>query len=75
MTSPDVTRAEQKEQELRILFEAYKKDASLFVRPTFIEDAKTLDEFGIYIPDKERFPYGIVKFLPQDFIVEEVSET
>lgn len=66
---------ELKEKELRLLFEVYKKDPKLFDRPTLIEDAKTLAEFGIYIPDKEIFPFGVIKFLPQDFIVEEVSES
>ena len=74
-TQPQATRAELKEQELRLLFEVYKKDPKLFERPTFIEDAKTLEEFGIYIEGKESFPYGVVKFMPQDFIVEEVMET
>jgi len=68
------TRVELKEQELKLLFEVYKKDPKLFERPTFIEDAKTLEDFGIYIPNKQSFPFGVIKFLPQDFIVEEVSE-
>ncbi len=68
-------RVELKAQELKLLFEVYKKDPKLFLRPTFIEDAKTLADFGIYIPDKETFPFGVIKFVPQDFIVEEVSES
>ncbi len=68
-------RIQLKEEETRILFEVYKNDKSLFERPFFVEDAKTLDNFGIYIPDKEHFPTAVVKFLPQDFIVEEVSES
>lgn len=76
MTTPlEATRAELKEKELQLLFEVYKKDPKLFERPILIEDAKTLEEFGIYIPNKESFPFGVVKFVPQDFIVEEVSET
>ncbi len=74
-TIPEPTRAELKEKELRLLFEAYKKDQKLFERPILVEDAKMLSEFGIYIPGKESFPYGVIKFVPQDFIVEEVSET
>src|SRR3990167_6337268 len=69
------TRVELKKQELKLLYEAYKKDPKLFERPIFIEDAKTLEDFGIYIPNKNSFPFGVVKFLPQDFIVEEVSES
>ena len=68
------SRLEIKEAELQILREAYKKDPTLFDRPTFVEDAKTLENFGIYVKGKESFPIGVVKFLPQDFIVEEVSE-
>ena len=75
MTPQGPTRVELKEQELRLLFEVYKKDPKQFDRPTFIEDAKTLADFGIYIPDKESFPFGVIKFVPQDFIVEEVSES
>lgn len=70
-----MSRTELKEQELKLLFEVYKNDPKLFLRPTFIEDAKTLADFGIYIPEKDTFPFGVIKFVPQDFIVEEVSES
>lgn len=73
-TQSGPSRVELKERELKFLFEVYKKHPELFDRPTFIEDAKTLEEFGIYVPGKESFPFGVIKFVPNDFIVEEVSE-
>ncbi len=39
---------------------------------SWVEDARFLSQFGIAIADKESFPQGVVKFLPQDFIVEEI---
>jgi TruD family tRNA pseudouridine synthase len=40
---------------------------------TWVEDSTFLRPFGISIPDKNAFPVGVVKLLPQDFIVEEVA--
>jgi TruD family tRNA pseudouridine synthase len=39
---------------------------------TFIDGADMLKHVGIVIPNKERFPFAYVKFMPQDFIVEEI---
>lgn len=74
MAEQITTRKELKERETKLLFEAYKKDPTLFSRPFFVEDAKTLEGVGIYIPNKESLPFGVIKFAPQDFIVEEVTE-
>jgi TruD family tRNA pseudouridine synthase len=49
-----------------------EKFPHLFQQTTLIEDAKFLETFGIYIPGKEELPYGHLKLLPTDFIVEEI---
>lgn len=67
-------RATTKQEELIFLAEEYKKHPELFAQRTFIEDQKTLGEFGIYIPGKENFLTGTLKLWPEDFIVEEVDE-
>jgi len=45
----------------------------ILINPTLVEDAKFLRTFGIYIPDKETFPQGVIKLVPEDFIVEEIA--
>lgn len=66
-------RTEIKKQELEILQQEFKKSPALFERRTFAEVPEMVRDYGIYIKDKENFPYGYLKFLPQDFIVEEVG--
>lgn len=60
-----------KEQEFRFLADIYAQSPELFSQKTFIEDAQTLSEFGIFIPGKESCPLGLLKLWPEDFIVEE----
>jgi TruD family tRNA pseudouridine synthase len=67
-------RLEKKQQELAFLKTQYAKTPELFPARTFIEDATSLAEFGIHIPGKEHFQTGVLKLLPQDFIVEEVAQ-
>lgn len=62
-----------KEKELQVLFEEYKKNPELFQKQTFIEGPELLQGLGIFIKNKENFPQGYLKFLPQDFIVEEIG--
>lgn len=66
-------RQKLKEQELQALFREYKKTPELFERKGTVDDAKLLGGLGIFIPGKENFPEGYLKFLPQDFIVEEIG--
>ncbi len=42
-------------------------------RPLIIEDAEFLKKFGIYIPGKEGVKNAILKYYPEDFIVEEID--
>lgn len=66
-------RQKLKEQELQALFREYKKTPEFFERKGFVDDAELLGGLGIFIPGKENFPEGYLKFLPQDFIVEEIG--
>jgi TruD family tRNA pseudouridine synthase len=50
-----------------------KERPDAFKSPTVIEDAGFLRPYGIYIPGKEKFPLGVIKHRPEDFIVEEVQ--
>lgn len=45
----------------------------ILTNPTLIENAAFLRSFGIYIPNKETFPQGVIKLIPEDFIVEEIA--
>ncbi len=63
-----------KNAEMQALLAEYHKDPSLFEMQTFVDDAEFLSQFGIAIPNKEQFPRAYLKFLPQDFIVEEVTK-
>lgn len=65
---------EAKNNEMQFLLGEYKKNPSLFEYETFVDDPDFLKEFGIAIPNKENFPRAYLKFLPQDFIVEEVTK-
>ena len=65
-------RKELETAELAFLQKEYRKNPVLFKPGTFIEDAKTLEPFGIHIPGKASFPTGYPKLWPQDFIVEEI---
>ncbi len=44
-----------------------------FNTQTFIDEQKSLDKYGIFIPEKKKLPLGYLKLWPQDFIVEEIS--
>jgi len=43
------------------------------IAKTIIEDNEFLSRFGIYIPGKNSFPQIYLKYLPEDFIVEEIN--
>ncbi|MFA5166202.1 MAG: tRNA pseudouridine(13) synthase TruD [Candidatus Paceibacterota bacterium] len=64
-----------KQKELEFFVGEYKINPQLFTRKTFYENPQYLKKFGIHIPNKEKLPNGFLKFFPQDFIVEEVSQT
>jgi TruD family tRNA pseudouridine synthase len=49
-----------------------EKYPELFVRTYYTENTEFLKRFGIVIPGKEKLPRGYLKYLPQDFIVEEI---
>ncbi|MBI2052870.1 MAG: tRNA pseudouridine(13) synthase TruD, partial [Candidatus Ryanbacteria bacterium] len=66
-------RKTAKDRELKLLAQAYRETPEFFRRDTIIEDSKFLEEFGIYIENKDRLPMGYIKLWPQDFIVEEIS--
>lgn len=68
-------RHEIKQEEFRLLAAEYKKRPELFTQTTFVEDAALLEEFGIIIPGKDLCPSGLLKLWPEDFIVEEISES
>lgn len=68
-------RFDIKQQELHFLAEQYRQRPELFGQPSFIEDAETLSEFGIYIPGKESCAPALLKLWPEDFIVEERTVT
>ncbi len=65
---------ETKNNEMQFLLSEYKKNPELFESETFVDDPDFLKEFGIAIPDKDNFPRAYLKFLPQDFVVEEVNK-
>ncbi len=65
-------RKELETEELAFLQKEFRKNPSMFKPGTFLEDADTLEPFGIHIPDKASFPKGYLKLWPQDFIVEEI---
>jgi tRNA pseudouridine13 synthase len=64
-------RADIKKAEFAYLADAYAKDPSRFAQKLHVEDAHTLSEFGIWIPQKESCPVAMLKLWPEDFIVEE----
>ncbi|MDP1538774.1 MAG: tRNA pseudouridine(13) synthase TruD [bacterium] len=70
-----MSREKLKEEEIEFLAKEYKKNPQLFQRESFIDEPNFLKRFGIFIKGKERFPLGYIKFWPQDFIVEEITET
>lgn len=70
----ELSRTEIKKQELETLYQEFKKNPTLFERQTFDEGPSITQNYGIYIKDKEDFPYCYLKFLPQDFIVEEIGD-
>jgi len=53
--------------------EAIKRWPRFFESQTFIDDQKTLEKYGIGIPQKKGLPLGYLKLWPQDFIVEEIT--
>lgn len=59
--------------EKKYLEEQRTKSPELFVTPSGVEGGSYLQEFGIYIPDKDQFPTGVIKTIPSDFIVEEIG--
>ncbi len=52
--------------------ENYKKDPSLFLSHSLVENDELLASFGISIPNKSALPEVFLKLYPQDFMVEEV---
>lgn len=50
-----------------------EKNPELCQPKIWIEDSNFLEQFGIKILNKQSFPLGFVKYLPQDFIVEEIG--
>ncbi|MBX4200374.1 tRNA pseudouridine(13) synthase TruD [Candidatus Parcubacteria bacterium] len=62
------------EQEARIEAER-NKNPELFPETTWVDDNKTLESLGIYIPGKELLAKGFLKLLPSDFIVEEITSS
>lgn len=64
-------RADIKKGEFAFLAKEYERDPSLFAQRLHVEDAHTLSEFGIWIPQKETCPIAMLKLWPEDFIVEE----
>lgn len=67
-------RNEIKQKEIKRLSEEYKKSPLLFGKETFIDTPEFLEDFGIFINGKDKFPSGYLKLWPQDFIVEEITE-
>jgi len=63
-----------KQGEMTLLAKAYKEHPEQFAQRTYVDDAETLGEFGIYIPGKEEFVGGTLKLWPEDFIVEETGK-
>ncbi len=64
---------QKREQELAFLAQERKKTPELFQTQTYRDDAVFLEKIGIAIPEKlkKNLNTGYLKFLPQDFIVEE----
>ncbi|HEY9481113.1 MAG TPA: tRNA pseudouridine(13) synthase TruD [Candidatus Paceibacterota bacterium] len=58
-----------------LIKKALAEDSSLFEKEPVIEDTDELVRFGIYIPGKETFPLGFLKLFPEEFIVEEISQS
>jgi len=65
-------QSEKKQNELKKLYEEYKKDPSQFTQSSYTEDANYLRQFGIFIPGKDSLSSAYLKLLPSDFIVEEI---
>ena len=70
-----LNRLELREKEREFLAQESKKSPELFCEQTFVDNAELLDRFGIFIENQEKLPAGFLKFLPSDFIVEEVSQS
>jgi len=68
-------RNELKEEEFKFLAKEFQKNPEDFLQKTFIENAESLERFGILIKNKKNLPSGYIKFWPQDFIVEEILKT
>jgi len=64
----------REEDELKFLSEEYKKKPELFRRETFVDSPEFLETIGISYLQDDSLPKGYIKFLPYDFIVEEVSK-
>jgi TruD family tRNA pseudouridine synthase len=55
-------------------YKEFANQHSELCAPTsWVEDNSFLGAFGITIPGKANLPEGVVKLLPQDFIVEEIA--
>ena len=67
---------QKREQELAFLASERKKNPGLFKTATYYDDAVFLEQIGIALPKElqENLCAGYLKFLPQDFIVEEVLQ-
>jgi len=68
-----IERLEVKKIENQNLKEAIRRWPRLFETQTFIDSQNYLEKYGIFIPEKKKFPLGYLKLWPQDFIVEEIS--
>lgn len=63
-----------REEESKFLSSEYDKNPELFGRETFIDSPEFLETIGISFSENNSLPKGYLKFLPYDFIVEEISK-
>lgn len=68
-----MNKSEAKKIENQNIREAIKRLPRLFEMTTFVDDKSFLENYGIFIPEKEKMPLGYLKLWPQDFIVEEIA--
>jgi len=61
-----------KQIETKNIKEAARVHFRLFEKRSFIDTPKFLEKYGLFVPEKKKFPLGYLKLWPQDFIVEEI---
>lgn len=64
---------EAKQLESQNFKEVSKLYPQLFRTEVFKDTPDFLEKYGIFVPEKKKFPLGYLKLWPQDFIVEEVA--